>query len=169
MKMSLAGLAAVLAMAASAAPTAAPAQAAASENWMMRVSYEGEPYWISVRDMESRKPGATIHQMHTLSILLPQKNGSGQTGWVLSHEEYDCDHGAMRTLESNWRAVDGTAVEPRYKPSAEFTAIIPHTPPVVILAAICDAGIPRNATTFSGTPAEVYAHQAQMRKDALGY
>ena len=53
MKMSLAGLAAVLSMAASAAPTAVPAQAAASENWMMRVSYEGEPYWISVRDMGS--------------------------------------------------------------------------------------------------------------------
>jgi hypothetical protein len=139
--------------------------------WRMIVAYDGRPSFVPAAELAPAAGHGGIRRLHVLTNLLPKQDGSGRSGWMIATEDYDCAHGSMRTLAQDWRGLDGRPIapEPGWAESSQFHSIVPGTPPVVRLKAACYGDGGAGSITVTGTPRDIWDHDARQRKAALGY
>lgn len=138
-----------------------------AQEWLMRVTDTGEPLWLSFPMLKAAR-APHRRRVDVLTIRLPDKNGGGQAGWYLGEQEFDCLRGSWRQLSLRLYSREGAPIGRSSKKERTFASVLPHSPAVIVLKAACAASMP-SGERFVGPPAEVYAHQADMRKNALGY
>ena len=154
------------------ADQAAEIAADSARRWVMLTSYDGVPVWVAQADI-ARADASTANRKEAtiLHVLLKDREGNGTEGIAIGRASYDCSAGRVRELwlrrfDSGGRPSPSTGGSPRQ----DYEAIIPHTPEVVIQAALCHGeGAPPGATTITGNASEVFAYQARLRRERLGY
>src|SRR4051812_1525916 len=57
--------------------------------WRMIVDNDGKPTFVPQADLAAAGAQAGIRRLHVLTTLLPKRDGSGRSGWMVATEDYD--------------------------------------------------------------------------------
>jgi hypothetical protein len=159
--------AAALLSCAAPAPTLIPV---GERDWTMLVDFDGQPLWVASSDL---RPGGKrkVRSAHILTIVLPGQDGTGEAGWIATVRDFDCSRGRSRVASvASAASDDRTLTVPEWdQPSREYEMVMPHTPQVTAMHAVCDGPGSGERVRVSGSPKDVYAYQAKLRRERLGF
>jgi hypothetical protein len=135
----------------------------------MLVDFDGQPLWVASSDLGQAK--GDVRFARVLMITLPAKDGAGEAGWIATVQEFKCSSGRSRIATVLSGAMEGRtmAVPSWYQPSRKYEMVTPHTPQVTAMHAVCDGLGSGQRISVTGSPEDVYAYQAKLRKERLGF
>jgi len=136
----------------------------------MLVDFDGQPFWVASSDL-GPSGKRKVRSAHILTIILPGKDGTGEAGWIATVRDFDCSRGRSRVASVESAATDGRSltIADWDQPSREYEMVMPHTPQVTAMHAVCDGPGSGERVHVSGSPKALYAYQAKLRKERLGF